>query len=242
MLDRARLWIFRLTLIVLALALPACSRRGRQDAPTVTAVPSPALSPALSKVEGEVEGTAGVQFLFEDDFGDSGSGWLEAADAESSQGYRDGRFFFEIQSSDLLVWDNAGRNFRDFVLQVEARQVSGAVESSYGVLFRYIDDGNFYRFDLTGDGYHAVFKLEHGEWVTLADWQASEHVRPQGQMNRIKIVCRGPRTSFYVGDEVLVSVEDDSFERGDVGLFASTFSDPSTEAVFDNLQIWEVEE
>jgi len=116
------------------------------------------------------------------------------------------------------------------------------VESSYGVLFRYIDEGNFYRFDVTGDGYYAVFKLEHGEWVTLADWRASEHVKPQGEVNRIRVVCRGPRMSFYANDEELLSVEDDSFERGDVGLFASTFADPGTEVEFDNLQIWEVEE
>jgi len=227
--DRARPWALTLILVVFvvpALALPACRRTGQQNTPTGR--------PALSEVEGP-------QLLFEDDFGDSGSGWLEAADAESGQGYRDGRFFIELWSADLIVWDNPGVNVQDFVLQVEARQASGAVDSSYGVLLRYIDDDNFYRFDLTGDSGYAVFKVEHGEWVTLADWQASEHVKPQGEVNLIRIVCQGPGMSFHAGDQELVSVEDDAFERGDVGLFASTFAEPGTAVEFDNLRVWEVE-
>lgn len=229
MLNRTCPWAFALSLAFLALALSACSNAGTREGPVVT--------PVLS----ETEGPTGPRLLYEDDFDDSTSGWLEAADAESSQGYRNGRFFFEVRSPDLIVWDNAGGNFQDFALEVNARQVTGALESSYGVLLRYIDDDNFYRFDLTGDGYYAVLKLERGEWDTLADWQASERVKPQGEVNLIKVVCQGPRMSFYVGDEELISVEDSSFERGDVGLFAGTFADASAEAEFDNLQVWDVE-
>jgi hypothetical protein len=223
--DRARLWMARLTLALVALMLPACRRE----------------TPAGTPAPGNVEGPARPGFLYEDDFGDSGSGWLEAADVESGQGYRDGRFFIEVRSPDLVVWDNASVNFRDLVLEVEARLVSGPVESSYGVLCRYVDEDNFYRFDLTGDGRYAVFKSQYGEWVTLADWRASEHVGPRGEVNRIKIVCQGPRMRFFVGDEMLVSVEDDAFERGDVGLFASTFAGPGAEVEFDNLRVRETE-
>jgi len=45
--------------------------------------------------------------------------------------------------------------------------------------------------------------------------------------------------TLYVNGEELASVEDSSFERGDVGLFASTFTDPNVEVEFDNLEIWE---
>jgi hypothetical protein len=208
--------------LILALTLSACGM-GAQDLSTAT--------PTLSEPE----------LLLKDNFDDDLSGWLEAADAESSQGYRNGQFFFALQAPDLIVWDNAGGNWGDFVLEVEARQVSGDPKNSYGVLFRYIDDGNFYRFDLAGDGYYAVSKLEREEWGTLVDWQASAHVKPQDEANHIKIVCRGPEMRFYANGQELTSVEDSSFERGDVGLFASTFTDPSVEVEFDNLEIWENE-
>jgi hypothetical protein len=213
---------FALTTLFLTLSLSACGITRTQPAPT--SAPS-----------------AGPSLLFEDDFSDAVSGWLEASDAGVSQGYRDGKLFFQVQVSDLIVWDNAGVNLQDFVLEVEARQVSGGPENSYGALVRYVDDGNFYRFDLTGDGYFAVAKLENEEWATLADWQPSEHVNPLGAINLIKIVCQGPKMTFYANGQELVVVEDDSFERGDVGLLASTLTDPNVEVEFDNLEIWEVE-
>jgi hypothetical protein len=183
---------------------------------------------------------AGPQLLFADDFGDTTSDWLESADDQASQGYRDGRFFFEVRVPDLIVWDNPGLNVKDFGLQVTARQVSGGPENSYGVLLRYIDEGNFYRFDLTGDGGYAVLKSEHNEWEILADWRESAHVKPLGEANRIRVVCQGDSMTFYVDGQQLVRVQDDSFERGDVGLFASAFSDPNVEVEFDDLEIWEI--
>ena len=209
------------TFVILALltaALPACGASAETPAPTLT----------------------GPQLLFADDFSNTASGWLESADGEASQGYRDGRFFFEVRVPDLIVWDNPGLNFKDFGLQVTARQVSGGPDNSYGVLFRYIDEGNFYRFDLTGDGGYAVLKSEHNEWATLADWRQSAHIKPLGEENRIRVVCQGDEMVLYVNGQQLVSVEDDSFERGDVGLFASTFSDPNVEVAFDDLEIWEI--
>ena len=207
--------------LLLTLSLSACGIMRRQPVPT-----SPPSGPSL---------------LFEDDFDDPSSGWLEASDAEASQSYRDSKLFFQVQVADLVVWDNAGVNLKDFVLEVEARQVSGGPENSYGALVRYVDDGNFYRFDLTGDGYFGASKLENEEWITLADWQLSEHVRPLGEANLIRIVCQGPRMTLYANGQELVSVEDDSFERGDVGLLASTLIAPNVEVEFDNLEIWEVE-
>ncbi|UCC61467.1 MAG: hypothetical protein JSV36_11680 [Anaerolineae bacterium] len=149
MLTRNRPGYSTLILILawLTLALPACGAR-----------PAPATPTA-----------AGPQLLLADDFGDPASGWLEATDAEASQGYRNGQFFFQVRAPDLIVWDNASGNFQDFVLGVNARQASGAPGNSYGVLLRYVDEGNFYRFDLTGDGGYAVLKSEQGEWQTLVD-------------------------------------------------------------------------
>lgn len=215
------------SLILLALLLSAC---GASTSPS-----------ALNGRGDKAQEPAGPLLLFEDDFSDPGSGWLEASDAQADQGYRGGKLFFAVQAADLLVWDNPGGNFQDFALEVEAWPVSGGPENSYGVLIRYVDDGNFYRFDLSGDGYYALSKLENEEWIMLADWQASAHVKPQGEVNLIKIVCRGPKMTFYVNGQELIGVEDDSFERGDVGLFASTFTDPNIEVEFDNLEIWELE-
>ena len=216
--DRRSAWFWLLAALMPALSLSACGLLSEQASPT-----------------------AGSLFFFDDDFSDPASGWLEVSDAEAAQGYRDGKFFFRVQALDMFVWDNPGLNLQDFTLEVEARQLSGGADNSYGVMVRYVDDGNFYRFDLSGDSYYAVSKLENQEWITLADWQTSPHIKPQGEVNLLKIVCKGSQMTFQVNGQKLVAVEDDSFERGDVGLFAGTFSDPSIEVEFDNLKIQELE-
>ena len=64
-----------------------------------------------------------------------------------------------------------------------------------------------------------------------------KHVNPLGEVNLVRVVCQGPRMTLYANGQELITVEDDAFERGDVGLFASTFADPNVEVEFDDLQI-----
>lgn len=196
-----------------------------------------AAASACSALSGPEPTPSGPRLPFQDDFNTPQPYWLEQADGDAAQGYRDGTFFFRVQAADLLVWDTPGGNFGDFALAIDARQLSGDPANSYGVLARYVDADNFYRFDLRGDGRYAVSKLESGQWTLLADWQTSDRANLQGAVNRIEIVCRGTRLTFYANGRELASVEDASFERGDVGLFASTFEDPPTEVTFDNLEI-----
>jgi DNA-directed RNA polymerase subunit RPC12/RpoP len=180
-----------------------------------------------------------VEPLLFDDFGDPTSGWSEEADAESSQGYRDGTYFINVSTTDLAVWSTAGHTFDDFTLQVDARQMAGDQANEYGVLFRYVDNVNFYSFDVTGDGTFALFKLENKEWSTLVNWQESAYLNPLGELNHLQVACRGNRITLYANDQELISVTDDSFSRGDVGLFAGTFNEPGVEAVFDNVIVME---
>jgi hypothetical protein len=177
--------------------------------------------------------------LFADDFSDPESGWSETSDDESAQGYRDGAYFINVFTPDLAVWSTPGYTFDDFTLQVEAQQTTGDEANEYGLLFRYIDNANFYSFDVTGKGTFALFKLENKEWSTLVNWQTSTYLNPLGELNRLKVVCQGNQITLYANDYELISVTDGSFARGDVGLFAGTFDEPEVEAVFDNLVVTE---
>jgi len=177
--------------------------------------------------------------LLFDDFGDPTSGWTEESDSERAQGYRDGKYFISVSATDWLAWDTPGYNFDDFTLQVDVQQTAGDEGNEYGVLFRYVDEDNFYGFDVSSDGTFALFKRENGEWSTLVDWQESAHINPIGELNHLKVTCLGDRITIYVNDHELVSVTDGSFAQGDVGLFAGTFDVPEVEAVFDNLWVME---
>lgn len=177
--------------------------------------------------------------LFED-FDDPLSGWSEDSDDNSAKGYRDGAYFINVSAPDFLVWTFAGYSFDNFTLQVDARQTAGDKLNEYGVLFRYVDEGNFYSFDITSDGAFALFKLENGEWVTLVDWRESVYINPIGEVNRLKVTCQGDQITLYANGYELTTVTDDAFAQGDIGLFAGTFDVPQIEVVFDNLWVTEI--
>lgn len=179
-----------------------------------------------------------ASLLFED-FGDPASGWAVEADDTGEWGYRDGAFFIRVSASDWMKWDTAGYNFHDFTLAVDAQQTAGPTDNEYGVLFRYVDGDNFYSFDVNGEGSFSLFKKENGEWTTMVDWRESVYINPIGEFNHLKVTCQGDQITLYANDHELISVTDDSFAQGDVGLFAGTFDEPEVEAIFDNLLVTE---
>lgn len=177
--------------------------------------------------------------LLHDDFGDPTSGWDEKSDEDKVQGYRDGTYFISVLTTDWIVWDTAGYNFDDFTLQVDVQQTVGDENNSYGVILRYVDKNNFYRFGITGDGHFSLFKQEKDEWIAVLDWRESAYLNPLGEVNQLGAICQGNQIALYANGHELVSITDDSFAQGDVGLFAAAYDVPEIEAVFDNLWVTE---
>lgn len=128
----------------------------------------------------------------------------------------------------------------DFVLEVDAWLRSGPPENSYGVLFRMQDDGQFYRFDITGTGLYIVERRDgDGTWTRLVgDWTPSPAIN-QGLnvANRLKVIASGPELAFYVNDILLTKVTDNTYASGAVALDAGSFSGGGLEASFDDLTI-----
>jgi hypothetical protein len=130
--------------------------------------------------------------------------------------------------------------FGDFALEVDVWQRSGPPESSYGVLFRQQDDGQFYRFEVTGNG---LFMIERrntdGTWTRLVpEWTPSAGIN-QGLnvANRLKILATGPNLTFYANDVLLTQVSDTSLASGRIALDAGTFGGGNLQVSFDNLSI-----
>ena len=100
------------------------------------------------------------------------------------------------------------------------------------------DADHFYRFSISGDGYYSVSKYDGGEWVALGgDWTPSEAIRLGAVANLLEVVCQGATMTFAVNGVQLAQVEDSSYSRGDIGLYAGTFFEPDVEVQFDNLRV-----
>jgi pSer/pThr/pTyr-binding forkhead associated (FHA) protein len=188
---------------------------------------------------GEVPGRPEeLSLVYEENFSDSFSGWDDAFDAYTRKVYGNNRYNIEVQASNLVAWGLANRIVSDFEVEVEAKLEDGAPTNSYGLLFRFTDRENFYRFDVSGDGYFLFSKFVDGQWLTLVDWTRSEFINAGGAANILKVSAFGPYITLWANGQQLVSLEDDSLQRGNFGFFTGTFADPTSWVSFDNLKMW----
>ena len=181
---------------------------------------------------------AGDGLPWADDFSNPASGWQAESDSSAEVGYSDGGMRILVKVANSLAWASAGRALSDLYLTVEATQIAGPDDNEYGVMVRMQDPQHFYRFSISGDGYYLVSKYDGQEWKPLGtDWTPSDAIHPGAATNLLGVVCQGAQLTFLVNGVQLVQVEDRSYTRGDVGLYAGSFFEPDVEVQFDNLRV-----
>jgi hypothetical protein len=187
-------------------------------------------------------GPALTALPYADDFSNPNSGWKTTNDAAVKINYQDGALHFNIPELDTLAWSvPKDKRFGDFVLDVDATQVGGPNDNSYGVIFRYVDDRNFYRLDISGDGYFAVFKYKDGKWTKVQDYTETSAVKQGTANNHLQVVAKGSQFTFNVNDQLVKTFSDSDFPNGNVGVTAGTlFDNADVHIAFDNLRVSEI--
>jgi len=205
---------------------PPTAATGGAGAADTTA--EPAASPSTELV-----------LAYEDDFSDSFGGWDDAFDTYTTKQYGNNRYQIEVTASNLVAWGLANRDVADFEIEVETRREDGGDINSYGILFRFQDRENFYRFDISGDGYFLLSKFIAGQWETLIDWQEAPSLNTDlGANNILKVSAIGSKITVWANGQALATITDDDLSHGNFGFFASTFSEPYLWVSYDNLKLW----
>jgi hypothetical protein len=179
---------------------------------------------------------------YADNFDNPGSGWKTVADPIIQVQYQDSALQFRIDDFDQIAWSTPkDRRFGDFTLDVDATQVEGPDDNSYGIIVRYIDDRNFYRLDISGNGYIDVLKYKAGKWIKLQDWAESAAIKTGAATNHLQVIAQGNQFTFKVNGQTAVTFTDDEFKQGSIGLTAGTlFDQAGVHIAFDNLTVSEV--
>jgi hypothetical protein len=187
-------------------------------------------------------GPALTPLPYADDFSAPHGGWKTASDEAITIGLQDGALHFTIDDLDTIAWSTPkDKRFGDFVLDVDATQVAGPDDNSYGVIFRYQDDRNFYRFDISGDGYFAVFKRKDGVWSKLQDYAESAAVKQDNATNHLQVIAKGNQFTLNVNGETVKTFSDKDFPNGNLGVTAGTlFDNAGVHIAFDNVKVSEV--
>lgn len=175
---------------------------------------------------------------FTDDFSDPASGWGAASHETYVRGYQQGRYLIQIDVPRWFVWATAGRRYEDVDISTVVRTLE-SLDNHFGVLCRYTD-GGFYYFAISADGYYAIFlRTEEGELLPLTG-RAMLHspaIRTDGSENRLRAICKGTQLTLFVNGTQVAQVEDNTLQRGDVGLAGGTVSQGGTIIWFDDYTV-----
>ncbi len=172
--------------------------------------------------------------LFTDDFDDPSSGWPEE---EGTCGYLTelGEYFVAFQDTNSVrpVVNPRFQPPADFCYQIVAQPVEGPEHLPYGLVFRYQDDQNFYAFVVNSMGMYALYLRQNGEYTPIIPFQPSPTIYQGASANLLQVIVRGTSIELYANGQLLAAVEDETFTRGEIGLYAG----PGLYVRFDDLEI-----
>lgn len=178
--------------------------------------------------------------LYWDDFSDTSGSWPEYSQAEGTTGYADGAYRMEVVSPGYQMWAVSGQAYRDVQVEVDAIWLAGPLANLYGLVCRYQDEGNFYFFIISSDGYYAIGETRGGRASLLGqEMMAYNAAILQGEAsNHLRFDCIGSTLTGFINGQMVAITEGPAFRDGDAGLMAGSFDEGGVEVRFDNFVVY----
>lgn len=176
---------------------------------------------------------------FQDDFSDKSRGWGEYSTENVEKKYEEGEYHILLKKKNWSTWSSIQGFYSDFILEVDARQVSGSV-GRYGLIFRKEAGYKYYCFIVDSNGDYTInksFSEKGGKWETIKAWTESKHIKKGKEINHLKVIAHGSHIMVFVNDEYLATVTDSSFIKGGVGMIVETYDEPNVHVHFDNFKV-----
>lgn len=208
---------------VLATPTPEVITNIVKETVIVTATPAPPTS------------TPEPNIIFTDDFSDEDSGWSTETTDFADRFYEDGMFHIKVETESGSAWSSHPEleSLDDFIVEVD----TNGEDCITGIMFRYEDGANYYSFVVSDAGVYALFQDLNDESDIIVGPSKADFINTGNESNRIKIIAEGSKISAYVNGELTIFINDDTFTRGDINLYALG----NCEATFDNLIVTELE-
>lgn len=186
--------------------------------------------------------------VLQDDFGGTTTDWKTWDGEDSSVWQEDERLHVLITTEAWMAYPTyspqAGGTYGDVYVEADAALVDLPEEGGdYGLILRRAQEGDYYQFVISDDGFFKIRKHTAEGWTTLLDWLESDAIA-QGvdAVNRLQAVAWGSELLFYVNGVFLGRAMDDALVDGLIGVSAGTFEGgPGVHAVFDNVMIYQIE-
>lgn len=170
-------------------------------------------------------GLMGDGTLFKDDFSGVET-WGIGTDADSSVEYENGGLRITIAKENYYVWSNPGdQDFENSHTEVTVKNSSSDPNTAFGIIcHQQVTDSAYYYAAITANGQYAIAKAAVAQddlFLTNDDtWGDSEHIKVEADSYRLGLDCsKDGKIALYVDGQLIDSVTDTTYTKGDTGLF-----------------------
>jgi hypothetical protein len=175
--------------------------------------------------------------LFQDEFENNSTGWDRVLNENGIMDYDQGGYRILVQQPTMNFWSTPEKNFRDVRVEADVIRLNGPDENRAGLICRY-QDGDYYFFIISNDGFYAIGKFIGGITILLGqnEMQSSEFILTNS-INHLRADCIGNTLTLFVNFNQIASAQDTDFPSGDVGLLAGSFSESGVDVSFDHFVV-----
>ncbi len=217
---------------------PAAQSRGKKKAtetPTATLTPTATPTPEVHAWNFDEDKAGAVAAGWKAVEGD----WQVIADPSAPSkpntfGLPAGRLFKSLTNAleyYPMTIQTDPTEYSDFTLEAQFKSAGGRFDCSGGLLFRYVDDKNYYLLSAgCPSDYFALSRMTNGQVVPL---KQSVVPTDKDTWYRLKVKAEGGHFMCYDNDKMIFDFDDSKIAKGKIGLWARDDS----QAQFDDVKL-----
>lgn len=128
----------------------------------------------LDNVQAHIETITQAEQAFSDDFRRDDGHWkTKSTDKAVTFAYANRALHIRIDKKNWLTWTFNQQidalSLSDFYLESDVAAVGAPDDAQFGVIFRFVDNKNFYKFAISRSGTYSLIKSVDDEWETIVD-------------------------------------------------------------------------
>ncbi len=205
---------------------------------------------ATLAAQARAQATAGItaslgagNVLYSNDMMLPGGGWIDDGFQcfFSPQGYH--VYASSTQTTHTVAWCYSNQQiFSNVIITAQAQLLRGDI---YGIVFRLSPASKtFYILEISSQGYYRFVRASGNNplnWLVLIDWTySSSLLTGYGQTNTFLIIATGAQFRFYMNKQLLVTTFTDyAYSAGMIGFLVGGDSSGGTEAIFNNMWVFQ---
>jgi hypothetical protein len=182
-----------------------------------------------------------------DSFDTNDNEWLDFADLSGTEpktfDVRDGKYVWSVQSDPGSLgvgwpfWANRSPEVSDFYASVEANATGEIKDATYGLVFRASETGH-YAFGLNDQGLFTVEAIVYHQSNNILIKPTETSAVQSGASNRLSVAAIGSHLMFYINDQLVAELDDDTLQHGFVGVYINLEGGNALANVeFDNFEL-----